>query len=97
LFRKKLKKNKKKYELSKYIAGVNIIIGLGLVFSGLVSLESIAPYGQRWLSVFEVSVWVIFMLIAIWRWTGLKREAKFDKVVINERKQNWLKKAGKKK
>ena len=97
LFSKKLKKNKKKYELSKYIAGVNIIIGLGLVFSGLVSLESIAPYGQRWLSVFGVSAWVIFMLIAIWRWAGLKREAKFDKVVINERKQNWLKKAGKKK
>jgi len=97
LARKKLKKDKKIYELSKYILGVNIIIGLAMIFAGVISYESIAPYGQRWLSVFGVAVWLIFMLIATWRWAGLKKAVKFDTNVVSERKQDWLKKAGKKK
>jgi acid phosphatase family membrane protein YuiD len=97
LARKKLKKDKKIYELSKYILGVNIIIGLAMIFAGAISYESIAPYGQRWLSVFGVAVWLIFMLIATWRWAGLKKAVKFDTNVVSERKQDWLKKAGKKK
>ena len=95
--RKKLKKNKKVYELFKYILLVNIIIGLGLVFSSVVALESIAPYGQRWLSVFILTAWLIFMLIAIWRWVSLQRAENFEDVIIEERKKSWLKKAGKKK
>jgi hypothetical protein len=97
LARKKLKKDKKIYELSKYILGVNLIIGLAMIFAGVISYESIAPYGQRWLSVFGVAVWLIFMLIATWRWAGLKKAVKFDTNVVSERKQDWLKKAGKKK
>jgi len=95
--RKKLKRNKKQYELVKYILGVNIIMGILLLFSGLVSFEGILPYGQRWLPVFIFTAWIIFMLIAIWRWTGLKKIENFEDIVISERKQNWLKKAGKKK
>ena len=94
--RKKLKKNKKVYELFKYILLVNIIIGLGLVFSSVVALESIAPYGQRWLSVFILTAWLIFMLIATWRFSSFRNVEKFDSIV-SERKNNWLKKAGKKK
>ncbi len=95
--RKKLKRNKKQYELVKYILGVNIIMGILLSFSALVSFEGILPYGQRWLPVFIFTAWIIFMLIAIWRWTGLKKIENFEDIVISERKQNWLKKAGKKK
>ncbi len=95
--RKKLKRNKKQYELVKYILGVNIIMGILLSLSGLISFESILPYGQRWLPVFTFTAWIIFMLIAIWRWTGLKKIENFEDIVISERKQNWLKKAGKKK
>jgi len=95
--RKKLKRNRKQYELVKYILGVNIIMGILLSFSGLISFEGILPYGQRWLPVFTFTAWIIFMLIAIWRWTGLKKIENFEDIVISERKQNWLKKAGKKK
>ncbi len=97
LARKKLKTDKKIFELSKYILGTNILIGLVLLFSALISSEKIVPYGQRWLSIFEITAWAIFMLIAIWRWTGLKKIENFEDIVISERKQNWLKKAGKKK
>jgi hypothetical protein len=37
------------------------------------------------------------MLIAIWRWVSLQRAENFEDVIIEERKKNWLKKAGKKK
>lgn len=95
--RKKFKKNKKVYELFKYILFVNIVIALGLAFSAVISLESIAPYGQRWLSVFIFTSWLIFMLIAIWRGVSLQRAENFEEIIIEERKKNWLKKAGKKK
>ena len=95
--RKKIKRDKKIYELLKYVLGVNVIVGVFMLFAGLVSYESIAPYGQRWLSVFIMTAWLIFMLIAIWRWIGLQKVAKFDTDIVSERKQNWLKKAGKKK
>jgi len=95
--RKKLKKNKKVYELFKYILLVNIIISIGLAFSAVVSLESIVPYGQRWLPIFILSAWLVFMLIAVWRWVSLQRAENFEEIIIEERKKNWLKKAGKKK
>jgi len=95
--RKKLKRNKKQYELVKYILGVNIIMGILLSFSGLISFEGILPYGQRWLPVFIFTAWIIFMLIAVWRWTGLQRSSRINLELISERKQNWLKRAGKKK
>lgn len=95
--RKKLKRDKKIYELFKYVLGVNISAGLFLCLSGVVSYEAILPYGQRWLSIFIFTSWLIFMLIAIWRRLSLQKVAKFNTDIISERKQNWLKKAGKKK
>ena len=95
--RKKIKRDKKIYELLKYVLGVNVIVGVFMLFAGLVSYESIAPYGQRWFSVFIMTAWLIFMLIAVWRWIGLQKVAKFDTEIISERKNNWLVKAGKKK
>jgi len=97
LAHKKLRKNKKIYELCKYALGTNIIVGLGLAFAGLVAFESIIPYGQRWLAIFVLAAWLIFMLIATWRWAGLQKAAKFDTEIVSERKKDWLKKAGKKK
>jgi len=97
VFRKKLKKNKTIYELCKYILAANIGVGLALVFAGLAALESISTYGQRWLSLSILAIWAILMLIATWRWLGLKKAAKFDTEIVSERKQDWLKKAGKKK
>lgn len=97
LFRKKLKKDKNIYQLSKYVLAVNMIIGLVFIFSGAVAYESIVPYGQRCFPVFVLVAWLISLLIAIWRWAGLQRTAKFETTIVGERKQAWLKKAGKRK
>ncbi len=97
IFKKKLSKNKKIYQLIKYVLYVNMTTGILLVFAGLISFESILPYGQRWLSVFLLVAWIISVLIAIWRWTGLRKVENFEDVVVSQRKQSWLKKAGKKK
>jgi len=37
------------------------------------------------------------MLVVVWRWFNLKKVPRFSDQVINPRKDDWLKKAGKKK
>jgi hypothetical protein len=95
--KKKLKKNRKLSELNKYFIGGNIILGILVLFAGFVAREQIAPYGQRWVVVGLLMVWLIFMMIIVWRYLNLRKVSRFSEAMVATRKQEWLRKAGKKK
>lgn len=97
LLKKKVKSNKKLSYIFKFILFGSIIAGILVLFAGFVAREGIANYGQRWLSVSLLLTWFIYMLVVAWRWFNLKKVPRFSDQVINARKDEWLKKAGKKK
>ena len=97
LLKKKLKANKKLSYIFKFILFGSIFAGILVLFSGFIAKEGIANYGQRWLSLSILSLWFIYMLVVVWRWFNLKKVPRFSDQVINPRKDDWLKKAGKKK
>jgi hypothetical protein len=97
LAKKKLKRNRKLSELNKYFIGGNIILGILVLFAGFVAREQIAPYGQRWVVIGLLMAWLIFMMIIVWRYLNLRKVSRFSEAIITTRKQEWLRKAGKKK
>lgn len=97
LTKKKLKKNRQLSELNKYFVGGNIILGVLILFAGFVAREQIAPYGQRWVVASLLVAWLIFMMIVAWRYLNLRKVSRFSEEMVSTRKQDWLKKAGKKK
>lgn len=97
LLKKKLKKNRALAELNKYFVGGNVILAVLILFAGLIAKEQIAPYGQRWVVVSLFAAWLIFMMIIVWRYLALRKVSRFSEEMVSTRKQDWLKKAGKKK
>lgn len=97
LLKKRIKSNKKLAYIFKFIIFGSVVAGVLVLFSGFVAQQSIANYGQRWFFVSLVSVWFIYILVVIWRWFNLKKVPRFSDEIINPRKDEWLKKAGKKK
>lgn len=95
--RKKLKKNRKLSELNKYFVGSNIILGGVVLFAGFVAHEQIIPYGQRWAVISLFIMWLIALMIVAWRYLAIRKVVRFSDEIIATRKQDWLKKAGKKK
>lgn len=94
--KKKLKKNRALNELNKYFVGGNIILGILVLFAAFVAREQITPYGQRWVAITLLVAWLIMIMIVAWRYLNLRKVARFSEEVISTRKQDWLKKAGKK-
>ncbi len=97
LTKKKLKKNRALAELNKYFVGGNVILGVLILFAGFVAKEQIAPYGQRWVVASLLVAWLIFVMIIAWRYLALRKVSRFSEDMVSTRKQDWLKKAGKKK
>lgn len=97
ILKKKVKSNKKLSYIFKFILFGSIVAGILVLFAGFVAREGISNYGQRWLSVSLLLTWFIYMLVVAWRWFNLKKVPRFSDQVINARKDEWLKKAGKKK
>lgn len=97
LLKKKLKKNRALAELNKYFVGGNVILGILVLFAGFVAREQIIPYGQRWVAISLLAGWLIMMMIVAWRYMALRKVNRFSEEVVSTRKQDWLKKAGKKK
>lgn len=95
--RKKLKKDRKLGELNKYFVGSNIILGLMVLFAGFIAREQIIPYGQRWVVLSLLVLWLIMAMIVFWRYLAIRKIDRFGNESSYARKQDWLKKAGKKK
>lgn len=97
MMKKKLRKNRALAELNKYFVGGNVILGILVLFAGFVAREQIIPYGQRWVAISLLAGWLIMMMIVAWRYMALRKVNRFSEEVVSTRKQDWLKKAGKKK
>lgn len=96
LVKKKLKKDRALSELNKYFVGGNIVLGTMVLFAGFVAKEQIAPYDQRWVVASLLVAWLIFIMIVAWRYMNLRKVSRFSEEMVSTRKQDWLKKAGKK-
>lgn len=97
MMKKKLRKNRALAELNKYFVGGNVILGILVLFAGFVAREQIIPYGQRWVTIGLLASWLIMMMIVAWRYLAIRKVNRFSEEVVSTRKQDWLKKAGKKK
>lgn len=97
LLKKKLKKNRQLGELNKYFVGGNLILGIMMLFAGFVALEQIVPYGQRWVAISILVAWLIMSMIVAWRYIAIRKVYRYSDEIVSTRKQDWLKKAGKKK
>jgi amino acid transporter len=93
--KKAIKRNKKYKTLFKSFIFGNIVAGIALLFCGLVASQKIAVYSQVWVSVLVVSAWIIFLVILAGVYISTRKTESFE--IKSNRKEAWLKKAGKKK
>ena len=96
VYKKKIKKDRELKKINTYFQISNISSGLSLLMAGLLANESILPYGQRWLAVTIMAIWLICMLIAFWRLLNIQKVSRFNASDQNASKHAWLKKARKK-
>ena len=97
VMRSKVSKDKKLRYIFKFVLFGSISAGILIAFAGFVASQGIQTYSQRWVSISLLSLWLIYMLVVIWRWLNIRKVARFSDEMPNLRKENWLKKAGKKK
>ena len=95
-YKKKIKKDRELKKINTYFQLSNISLGLLMLLAGLLAKESILPYGQRWLAVTIMVIWLICMLIAFWRLLNIQKVSRFNASDQNPSMHAWLKKAGKK-
>lgn len=97
LLRKSLKKNKATRTLFLTYALGTIVAGLAALFCGFVAQQQIGPYNQLWVSLTLGTAWVIFIVIIAGVYLSNRNAYSLKTSEQNRRKEDWLKKAGKKK
>lgn len=92
-----VKQNKKFKNLFITFALGTFIAGLVALFCGFVASQQISPYNQLWFSLVFGSGWVIFIVILTGVFLSDRQSYSIKKSADQDRKDTWLKKAGKKK
>ncbi len=97
LAKKAIKRSKTYKSYFKALIAGNVLAGFVVLCYGFVAQQQIIPYGAMWIGAVLGLVWLVFIVILVGLLLSQRKQVKFESAVKDERKEDWLKKAGKKK